>query len=42
MSHAMPLQDDHERRARNLRTALVLVMVAAAFLLAYVMRRILG
>jgi len=38
----MPLQDDPERRARNLRTALVLGMVAAAFLLAYVIRRILG
>lgn len=38
----MALQDDKDRRARNLRTAFILVVVAAAFLLAYVIRRIVG
>lgn len=42
MSHAMPLPDDRARRARNVKTALVLVLVASAFLIVYVIRRSLG
>jgi hypothetical protein len=42
MSHAMPLPDEKARRARNVRTALILAAVAAAFLAAYVIRRALA
>lgn len=41
-SHAMTLPDDKARRTRNVRTALILGALAAAFLLAYVIRRIAG